>query len=225
MRKDVHFWIVMLLRGMLALLVGSLVLVIPDMARTLLLLPLAVAIAVLGLATYGVLDSVLVLISSFMTQSRNARAALLVQGSLGIFVGLLLLFVVFEKIRLEWFLLLAALQAAYAGIGELVVARHSGSHAISRWSNSAGVVAIVAAIAYFILMLGFASQLDPQRISWLVYGYLVAFGIAQCITAARMLYADRQAFRETPKSIFNSSAIVFAPTIKENEDERYNFPR
>jgi uncharacterized membrane protein HdeD (DUF308 family) len=193
MRTDAHFWFVMLLRGMLALLVGSMILVIPDMARTLLLLPLAIAIAVLGLATYGVLDSALILISSFMTQTRATRTVLLAQGALGVLIGMLLLFVVFEKARLEWFLLLAALQAAYAGVGELVVARHAGTHAISRWNSAAGVIALVASAAYFILMLG-AARLNPEHISWLVYGYLVAFGIAQSTTAARMLYADRKLF-------------------------------
>lgn len=194
MRRDARFWMVMLLRGLLALLVGSMVLVIPGMARTLLLLPLAVAIAVLGLATYGVIDSALTLISSFMTESRATQSVLLAQGILGILIGLLLLFVVFDKVRLEWFLLLAALQATYAGVGELVVARHTGSHAISLWSNAAGVVALCVAAISFVLMLRFATSLDPEHITWLVYSYLVAFGIAQCTTAARMLYAGRSAF-------------------------------
>jgi uncharacterized membrane protein HdeD (DUF308 family) len=194
MRRDAHFWMVMLIRGLLALIVGSMILVIPDMARTLLLRPLAVAIAVLGLATYGVLDSALILISSFMAESRTARVVLLAQGTVGVLIGLLLLFVVFEKVRLEWFLLLAALQAAYAGIGELMVARHSGTRAISRWNNAAGTVALVASAIYLILILGFAVRLNPDHITWLVYGYLVAFGIAQCTTAARMLYADRSLF-------------------------------
>ena len=194
MRKAAHFWMTMMMRGLLALVVGSMILVIPDMARTLLLLPVAFVIAVLGLATYGVLDSALILISSFMTQSRTARSVLLVQGIFGIFIGMLLLFVVFEKVRLEWFLLLAALQAAYAGIGELVVARHFGIPAISRWNNAAGVVALVAAVTYFVLMFEFSAKLDSQHLSALVYGYLVAFGIAQCTTAARMLYADQSMF-------------------------------
>ena len=194
MRKDAHFWMVTLLRGILALLVGSMVLVIPDMARTLLLLPLAIAMAVLGLATYGVLDSALILISSFMAESRAVRSMLLAQGGLGVLIGLLLLFVVLDNLRLEWFLILAALQAAYAGIGELVVARHAGSHSISRWNNAAGIIALIVSAVYCVLMLGAAARLNPEHISQLVYGYLVAFGIAQCTTAARMLYADREVF-------------------------------
>lgn len=53
------------------------------------------------------------------------------------------------------------------------------------------MIALIASTAYFVLMLGLAPTLNPEHISWLVYGYLVAFGIAQSTTAARMLYADR----------------------------------
>lgn len=194
MRRDAHFWIVMLLRGLLALFVGSMILVIPDMARSLLLVAMAVAISVLGLATYGVLDSVLLLISSFMTESRATKSVLLAQGAFGIAIGLLLLFVVFDRIRLEWFLALAALQAGCAGIGELVVARHAGTHSISRWSNAAGVIALMASAACLVLVAGYSASLNPDRVSWLIYAYLVAFGVAQCMTAARMLYADRSMF-------------------------------
>ncbi|HWB32920.1 MAG TPA: hypothetical protein VG714_07090 [Acidobacteriaceae bacterium] len=190
LQRDAHFWIVVLIRGLFALLVGSLVLVIPDMARTM-LVPLAIAISVLGLATYGVIDSTLILISSFMAGSRVTRIVLLAQGSLGILIGLVLLFVVFDRVRLEWFLLLAATQAICAGVAELVVAKHAGSRAISRWNDATAIVAFSFGAAYIVLHVFFAAGLNPHRISSLVYGYLAAFGIAQCITAARMLYADR----------------------------------
>jgi len=119
---------------------------------------------------------------------------LLIQGSAGIGLGLLLLFVVFEQVKLEWFLSLAALQAVSTGIGEIVVARHAPTHAVSIWNYAAGAVALVAAIAYAVVRIGFAYALQQRQISWLVYAYLVAFGVALCLTAARMIYADREAF-------------------------------
>ena len=60
MRRQIRFWYVTLARGFLALLFGSAIWVVPDMAGSLLLLPLAVALTVLALAAYGVLDSLLV---------------------------------------------------------------------------------------------------------------------------------------------------------------------
>ena len=191
MRRDAHFWIVMLMRGLLALVVGSMIVVIPDMARTLLLLPLALVISLLGLATYGVLDSVLILSSRFMAESRTTRSVLVAQGMLGILIGALLLFVVFDRAKLEWFLSFAALQAICAGIGEVVIGRHGGTRATSYWNYAAATVALLTGAAYIVLRVGFAEVLSSNQVSWLVYAYLVAFGIAQCMTAARMLYADR----------------------------------
>jgi hypothetical protein len=196
MRRDLHFWMVMLMRGFIALLAGSFVLIIPDMARTLLLLPIAVVISILGLATYGVIDSTLVLISSFMTQSSRARAVLLTQGTTGIVIGVLLLSVVFEQVKLEWFLSLAALQALSTGVGELVVAKHAVTRGVSIWNYTAGVVAIASSLLYATVRIGFSYALQQREISWLVYAYLLAFGIAECLTAARMIYADREVFQE-----------------------------
>lgn len=80
MSKHENFWIVSILRGVLALLIGSFVLVVPDMARTILFLRFALAFVILSLATYGIADSILVLITSFFTSLRPARAALRVQS-------------------------------------------------------------------------------------------------------------------------------------------------
>jgi VIT1/CCC1 family predicted Fe2+/Mn2+ transporter len=51
MTNDIHLWMATLARGALALIVGSAVMVIPDMATTLLLLPFALVISILCLAT------------------------------------------------------------------------------------------------------------------------------------------------------------------------------
>ena len=192
MRKDVYFWFTMLFRGFIALFAGSFVIVIPDMARTLLLLPLAIVFSVLVLAAYGIIDSGLVLASSFMTASSTVRIALLSQGFVGMIIGTLFLGVLFDHVRLEWFLTLAGVQALSSAIGELLVAKHSSAHAVSIWNHAASGVAFCASILYFVLRVGFASALTAREVSWLVYFYLVIFGVAQCITAARMLYEDRR---------------------------------
>ena len=200
MRRDAHLWIVMLMRGLLALVVGSMILVIPDMAGTILLLPLALVISLLSLATYGVLDSVLILISSFMTESRTTRSILVAQGMFGILIGILLLFVVFDQAKFEWFLSFAALQVISAGVGEVIVARHGETRATSDWNYAAATVGIMAGVGYLVLRIKFSGILSHNQISWFVYAYLVAFGIAQCMTAARMLHADRTAFLDPEKA-------------------------
>ena len=67
MHRYENFGIVTILRGVLALLIGSGVLILPDMTRNPLQLPIAVAIVILSLATYGIADSILVFVTSYFT--------------------------------------------------------------------------------------------------------------------------------------------------------------
>jgi len=193
MKNDIHFWAATLVRGVLALLVGSAVLVIPDMATTLLLLPFAVAISILCLAAYGMIDSAIIFITSFMAASPRVRIALCLQGIMGSLVGILLFFVVFDKVRLHWFLYLIGLQALCTAVAEWIVARHAFTEGASRWNYAAAVIALLCGCVYTVGAAKFGSDLLPRTVALLVFGYLIAFGMAECITAARMLYADREA--------------------------------
>lgn len=190
MTKDIHFWFTTLIRGIVALIAGSAIMVIPDMASTLLLLPIAVTMAILGLAAYGVFDSTLIFISSFMASSPLARTALRIQGVIGATVGVLLLSVVFDQVRLEWFISLVAIQALSLAVGEFVVARHEAQHSTSLWNYTASAIALFFGVAYLFIRLVYIAELTHRQISWLVYAYLVTLGIAQSITSARMIYAD-----------------------------------
>ena len=192
MKNDEHFWWTTLIRGFLALLTGSVIMVVPDMANTLLLLPIAIVVAILSLAVYGVLDSVLVFVTSYMVASRPAKIALRMQGVVGVTVGILLYWVFFDRVRLHWFLILISVQAFSTGVSEFLVARHSRTHATSYWNFTASAVAFGFGCAYFYIVVALANQMVPQQISWLLFGYLLVFGIAQCLTAARMLYSDHQ---------------------------------
>lgn len=192
MKMDEHFWWTTLIRGFLALLIGSIIMIVPDMARTLLLLPIAVVVAMLSLAMYGVLDSVLVFVTSYMVASLPAKIALRMQGMIGMTVGILLYWVFFGQVRLHWFLILISVQAFSTAIAEFLVARHSRTHATSHWNFTASAVAFGFSCTYCYIAVALADQMIAEQISWLLFGYLLIFGIAQCLTAARMLYSDRQ---------------------------------
>jgi uncharacterized membrane protein HdeD (DUF308 family) len=191
MKRDEHFWWTTLVRGFLAVLVGSAIMVIPDMARTLLLLPMAITLAILGLAAYATLDGVLVFITGYMAATARARIALRLQGVVGIAVGVLLYRVVFDQTHLHWLMALVGVQALATAAAEFTVARHATSRAISGWNYAGAAVALVFSGIYFFLAGSVGANLEPQRVTWLVFGYLLAFGVAQCLTAARMLYPDR----------------------------------
>ena len=190
MNKGMYFWFTTLVRGFVALLAGSAILVIPDMTRTVFLLPIAVTFAIVVLAAYGVLDSALIFVSSFMAATRRARIALRIQGVIGATVGILLLTVVFEHVRLEWFLTLAALQALSIAAGEFFVARHETRRSMSVWDYTAAFIAFSFGCGYLVFRIVYVSRLTEGEVTWLVYAYLVTLGIAQCVTASRVIYAD-----------------------------------
>lgn len=66
MKAYSEYWAATMMRGLLAVVAGTGVLFIPEMASTILLLPFAVAISVLCLAAYGTIDSAIILTTSFM---------------------------------------------------------------------------------------------------------------------------------------------------------------
>ena len=125
MKNNEHFWWTTLTRGFLALLIGSVIMVVRDIASTLLLLPIAIVISILSLAVYGVLDSVLVFVTSYMAASQPAKVALRMQGIVGVTVGILLYWLFFDRVRLHWFLVLIAVQAFSTAIAAFLVAQHS----------------------------------------------------------------------------------------------------
>jgi hypothetical protein len=201
MDKYENFWIVTILRGVLALLIGSAILVVPDMARTILFLPFAVAIVILSLAVYGIADSALVFITSFFTALRTARIALRLQSAVGIAIGILFCSILFDRVQLGWFLYLIALQAFATAYAEVTIALHTSRKLGSRVNYAAAGVALLCSIIYVLAALVAPSVLTPREIALLAYAYLAAFGLAQSLMAGRLLYLERQANRETERLV------------------------
>jgi hypothetical protein len=193
MHKYENFWFVTILRGVLAILIGSGVLVVPDMARNLLLLPFAVAYVILSLAVYGIADSILVFVTSFFTSLQPARTVLRMQCAFGVVIGVLFCSVLFDKIHIEWFLYLIALQAFATAYSEFIVARHTSKRHGSRWSYTAAAIALLCAASYAVAAAIAPANLTPRQIAFLAYAYLAVFGIAQVLMAARVLYIEHQA--------------------------------
>jgi hypothetical protein len=217
MHRHIHFWYTTLARGLVALVAGSAILFVPEAAGSL-LLPMATAFSVLTLAAYGVVDSSLVLLSSTMSRSRLATVALRAQGVLGMVVGVLLFAVVYERVRLEWFFLLAGVQALCMGVTEVVVALHTSSHAKTVWNYAAAGVAFSFGFTYLLLRFGFAGVLSSEEMCWLIYGYLLAFGLFETVTVLRMLYGGHHAGRLTDRPHEGSRAVVpGGPTVHREE--------
>jgi hypothetical protein len=193
MNRYEHFWTVTIYRGALALLLACAILVVPDMAHTLLLLPFAVAFAVLSLAAYGIVDSVLVFVTSFFASLRPARVALRAQSAFGVILGALFFSILFDRIQLHWFLYLIAVQAFAAAYSEFLIARHTSRRHGSRWSYAAGGAALLCAVGYTVAAAIAPGNLTEREISFLAYAYLGVFGTAQILMSSRMIYIERRA--------------------------------
>ena len=190
MRNYIHFWTATLIRGALALLAGSAIVLVPDMSTTVLFLPFAIAITILCIAGYVILDSAIVFFTSFLVSSERARIAIRLQGTAGTVAGALFLSIFYDRVRLEWFLYPVALQAFCAACSEFVVARHVSLRHGSRWNYATAAIALMGGIAYSIVAFIPRDTLLPGDTTTLIYGYLLAFGTAQCLIAVGMLYAD-----------------------------------
>lgn len=195
MNRYENFWVVTIFRGVLAMVIGAAVLVVPDMTRTLLLLPFGVAFAVMSLAFYGLADSILVLVSSLFASLRRARTALRVQSACGIAIGVLFFAVLIERIQLHWFLYLIALQAFATAGSEFTVARHTSRRHGSRWSYAAAGIACACGAGYAVAAALAPENLLPREITLLAYAYLLAFGVAQTLMATRMIVIERRGDR------------------------------
>jgi len=191
MTKHEDFWIATILRGVLAILIGSGILIVPDLARTILFLPFALAFIILSLAVYGVADSVLVFATSFFTELGRVETVLRLQSAFGVAIGALFCSIIFDQIRLEWFLYLIAIQAFATSCAEFMIARHTSREHGSSWCYVASAIALLCAAAYTVIASVAPANLSPREIALFAYAYLAVFGVAQTLMATRMLVLER----------------------------------
>src|SRR5260370_32173218 len=160
MKAYSEYWAATMIRGLRAVVAGTGVLFIPEMASTILLLPFAVTISILWLAAYGTIDSAMVLTTSFMIPHQQpGRLALRMQGICGALIGILLFALVSDRIELHWFIYLAAVQAATAAITEFIVARGTSAHHGAKWRYASAGVAAISSISLL-----FGKNLMPRQL-------------------------------------------------------------
>jgi len=188
MRAYTEYWVAMLLRGFFAVLAATAILFLTGVAATVLLLPLAIVSTILCLAAYGMVDSAIVIASSFMIpRNRPGRLVLRVQGVCGLIFGALMFSVIYDHVTVAWFLYLAAAQATAVAIAEFGVARGTADHHRSKWCYMSSVIAAVSAIV--LISLG---GLEHKQIVWVIYSYLGVFGLNLIALSAWMLFEQRR---------------------------------
>ena len=133
------------------------------------------------------MDSAIVLITGFfIPRGKSGRLASRMQVIFGAVLALVLFTMVYDHMKLSWFIYLAAVQAAGVAVTELVVAKGTSVHHGARWCYASSITAGISAVA---LLLG--NSLSPTAISRLIFGYLGIFGVNLCAVSIRMLFAER----------------------------------
>ena len=187
MKTYSEYWTATLVRGIVAIIAGTGILFLPEMASTILLRPFGVVIAILCLAAYGIVDSAVVLVTSFVIRREQpGRVAMRLQGLAGATIGILLFALVYNRIDLQWFVYLAVLHAASAAVVEFVVARGTSKHHGAIWCYAASAIAALSAVA---LLMG--RDGGPRELTWLLFAYVAVFGFNLAALATRMLFAER----------------------------------
>ncbi len=187
MKTYSEYWTATLVRGVVAIIAATGIVFLPEMASTILLRPFGVVIAILCLAAYGIIDSAIVLGTSFVLHAgQPGRVAMRLQGLAGATISVILFALVYNKIDLQWFVYLAALHALAAAIVEFVVAQGTSKQHGALWCYASGVIATLSAVALLVGRNG-----GPRELTWLLFAYLGVFGFNLFVLSARMLYAER----------------------------------
>lgn len=188
MTEYTAYWGATCLRGVTALLAGVVIVFCSAMRSTILLMPLAVVFSVMALAAYVVVDSALVLASSFLLPRHHlGRVALRIQGFVGVLIGIACFVIASGERALTWFLYLAALQAFCVAIAEYLAARDTVQYHHSKWCYMASYIATVSA-----LVLLFFHRATGHLLAWLLYGYLWSFGLNLLLFSSHMLFEEFQ---------------------------------
>lgn len=185
-----RLWAATLMRGVLAFAVGSAVFVVPEMSKTLLLLPFAIVGSIFLLGIYGVADSAIVYVTSFFVDHATPKNALRFQGVFGVLIGIAIALYGTGLANFHYFLYLITFQALCTSVAEFVVARHTLDHRNSVWNYAASAIAFIFMLAYAFAGFAMAEVLTYHDMTWLIYAYLFTFGLGESVTAVRMLGAS-----------------------------------
>lgn len=178
------YWGATCVRGIIALIAGVVIVFCSALNATLLLLPLGIVISLLALAAYMVVDSAIVLASSFMLPHQHlGRVALRLQGAIGTVIGIGCF--IASQSEVKWFLYLAALQAFCVAVTEYFSARDTAAYHSSNWCYASSIIAGISCM----VLLTF-HHATGHLLSWLLYSYLWSFGLNLFVLSCHMLFEE-----------------------------------
>lgn len=179
-----------LARGILALLAsvgaGLLPSLVDSTISSVLFLPFAIAIAMLCLSLYGILDSSLLIVTGcILPKGRKVHWLVILQGVTGLVLLVALTILSGDGINLRFFVLFAALQALFTALAEMTIAIRTKHHRGTAWLLTCAGISLTCSIA--LLLGGNLSAFEQAR---LIYWYLSLLGVSLTVLSLRMLYIE-----------------------------------
>ncbi len=188
------YWGATCARGIAALVAGVVIAFCAALNTTVLLMPIGIVISLVALAGYIVVDSAIVLASSFMLPHQHpGRVALRFQGLIGTAIGIGCF--IASQNQVQWFLYLAALQAFCVAITEYLSARDTATDHRSKWCYVSSIIAAVSCVVLLIF-----HQATGHLLSWLLYSYLWSFGLNLFVLSCHMLFEELRSSRSNASS-------------------------
>ena len=184
------YWLTNLGRGVLALLAsigaGFLPSVVSSTINSVLFLPIAVAISMLFLSLYGILDSSLLVVTGcILPKSRKVHWLVILQGLTGLVLLVTLTILSGDGLNLRFFVLFAGLQALFTALAEMTIAIRAKHHQGTAWLLMCAGISLTCSIA---LLLG--GNLSAFEQAALIFFYLLLLGTSLTVLSLRMLYIE-----------------------------------
>lgn len=184
------YWLTNLGRGALALVASAGVAFLPSLLDStlnrLLFLPFAIALSIVCLSLYGIVDSsLLVAIGCSIPKGRKVHWIAVLQGLAGMVLLVAVTIYSGDGLNLRFFAFFAPFQALFMALAEVSIAIHARHHQGTAWLLTSVGISLTCCVA---LLLGWKLPAPDQ--ARLIFWYLLLRGVSLSLLALRMLYTD-----------------------------------
>ncbi|MGA9717454.1 MAG: hypothetical protein WBQ79_04165 [Acidobacteriaceae bacterium] len=184
------YWLTNLGRGILALLASVGARFLPSFVDSTisraLFLPFAMAISILCLSLYGILDSIfLIVIGCILPKGRKVHWLVILQGIAGLVSLVALTILSGDALNLRFFVFFAGLQALFTALAEATIAIRAKHHLGTAWLLMCASISLTCSVA---LLLG--GKLPAFEQARLIFWYLLLLGASLTVLSLRMLYLE-----------------------------------
>jgi hypothetical protein len=184
------YWLTNLGRGVLALLASAGAAFLPPLVDStlnqILFLPFAIAISIVCLSLYGILDSSLLVITGYiLPKGRKVHWLVILQGLTGLISLVAVTMLAGDGLNLRFFVLFAGLQALFTALAEATIAIRAKHHLGTAWLLVCAGISLTCSVT---LLLG--GTLSAHEQARLIFWYLLLLGGSLTFLSLRMLYIE-----------------------------------